>query len=215
VEALGVEAVRPGDVLFFRRRGPLGYAMRAVDATVFQHVSLVIDETWMAHSGVTGMRAVRLEGVLGSALDIQVRRSNTVTDLAPVTGIARSYVERGGRFAYSHVVLAGAMQLVRRLSDDGALRIASSGSVRAIAKVASRRAAGRRTPMTCSEFVYRCFAESSIGGGAAYLLNIAERRRTPSVDGVSAHSTPALPNFVTPGDLYRSPSLSLVGRLRT
>ncbi|MFI2707139.1 hypothetical protein ACH5WX_06305, partial [Nocardioides sp. CER28] len=121
----------------------------------------------------------------------------------------------GARFAYGHVILAGAMQLARRLSDDGALRAASRGSVRAIAKVASRRAAGRRTPMTCSEFVYRCFAESSIGSGAAYLLSIADRRPTSPVGDASAHSVPALPNFVTPGDLYRSPSLELVGRLLT
>lgn len=112
-------------------------------------------------------------------------------------GRARLYINNGDRYAYEQILLLALLCVTRKVEPSAIF----SRLVRAVldkaASYFSNIAAGITggEPMICSEFVFRCYDEADPRPEDPYSLQIAA-------------------DFVTPGDLLKTPSPETLGMLR-
>jgi hypothetical protein len=155
-----ISEVRPGDILLFRGRGLIPWAIRLFDGGEVNHAAIALDATDLAEAAGAGLRRNTLAEAAENNVFTEIRRFEGA-DLTPVLSKASRFVEEGHRYAYQQILLLALLAVTRRIP---APRVAKRLIRSALDHAAS--ALGDMLPsgaswMICSEFVYRCFNEAT------------------------------------------------------
>ena len=238
--------LRRGDVLLHQSRHWVSTLIRIFDGGEFSHAS-IYDGASVVEMDTPGIVTRTVDQILANTAYVHVFRfkSNDGCQFGsqncpyePVLERIKYYVNLKPRLAWGTFPILGALTLVRRVARG---RSDLCQTLDRIGAPLSSFVATRRNAITCTEFVYRCFAEagelynlgitgrgpSGRNGIAAYTagqgvagpsqgdnsrLHLDLGRRTRL--GEMADWTPgAEPTFVTAADLSRSPNLLRVGEL--
>lgn len=235
--------LRPGDVLLHRSWHWIATLIRTFDGGEFSHAS-IYDGACVVEMDAPGIVTKTVDQILDSTAYVHVFRfkSNDGYQLGsqncpyePVLERIKYYVNLKPRLAWGTFPILGALTLVRRVARE---RPVFCQMLDRIGAPLSSLVATRRNAITCTEFVYRCFAEA----GEAYELRIMSRGSTawnitaaraanleaPGVlqrdnsnsDSISDHRDPTIawrpgaePTFVTAADFCKTPNLVRVGEL--
>jgi len=159
----------PGDVLLYRGRGLISDAIRFIDRSQVSHSALFIGRH--GQKGRAVGEAIR-EGVIRRELAKSIEHADWVearrlkeppASLGPVLERAAHYLDRGERYAFEQVLLLAFLCLTRNLAASCALGGLIRETLDAAAGFLLRLVDTGREPMTCSEFVFRCYGESLPG----------------------------------------------------
>ncbi len=177
--------LRDGDVLLYHDRSPVSWCIRKLDGSEYSHAGIYYGHG-VLEAVAKGVRRVPLAESVAKYSYVDVYRhrqaddSSQRFDLSPVIERIRHYEKEGDRYAYEQfsllaglaltrrVPLALAAPIVRSVLDDHALIAADALQV------------FDRTPMICSELVFRCYAEADSSGGYALALEDELRRNSAS-----------------------------------
>lgn len=208
----------PGDLLLFHRDDLLGRVMQALDGTEVCHAALFLGDA-VAESIRGGLVKRSLTVSFGKRpgdyiLVHRWREHRRPTPIESIVRVANAYLGSRPSYAYSEVLLLAFLAMTRKIpltwESRALLRLVLDRAATALIEVT-------RSPtmaLTCSEFVFRCFAEA--GGPTPRICRppvpCAEQARLVPMRHARLRQVTA--NFVSPGDLYRSPSFALRGRLR-
>jgi hypothetical protein len=152
---------RPGDVLLFQGKSLISRAIRFFDGADVNHAAIAIDSSKMIEAAGNGLRESPIaEALEGNALTL-ARRLSGQDDLGPAVGQATAFLGAGTPYAYQQIVLLALLSITRRADIGNPL-------LRAIVRTACDRGAqlinaifdDGRELMICSEFVYRCYADT-------------------------------------------------------
>jgi hypothetical protein len=159
----------PGDILLYRGVGLISDAIRLIDRSQVSHAALFIGRH--GEMGRAVGEAIR-EGVLRRQLPKSIEHAEWVESrrlkeppatLDPVLERAAGYLERGERYAFEQVLLLAFLCITRNLADSAVLAGLVRETLDAAAGFLLRLVETGREPMTCSEFVFRCYAEGLPG----------------------------------------------------
>lgn len=159
----------PGDILLYRGVGLISDAIRLIDRSQVSHAALFIGR--QGETGRTVGEAIR-EGVVRRQLPKSIEHAEWVESrrlkeppatLDPVLERAACYLERGERYAFEQVLLLAFLCITRNLADSSVLAGLVRETLDAAAGFLLRLVETGREPMTCSEFVFRCYAEGLPG----------------------------------------------------
>ena len=154
-------AFRPGDVLLFNGNSLISKAIRFFDGADVNHAALAIDPSRMIEAAGSGLREAPIAGALEGNTFTLAHRLASQEDLEPVVGQATAFLASGTPYAYQQIVLLALISITRHV-DIG------NPFLRAIVRTACDRGAqlinalfdNGRELMICSEFVYRCYADT-------------------------------------------------------
>jgi len=167
--AIPIAQLMPGDVLLYRGRGLISDAIRFIDRSQVSHSALFIGRH--GQKGRAVGEAIR-EGVIRRELAKSIEHADWVearrlkeppASLGPVLERAAHYLDRGERYAFEQVLLLAFLCLTRNLAASCALGGLIRETLDAAAGFLLRLVDTGREPMTCSEFVFRCYGESLPG----------------------------------------------------
>lgn len=175
--------LRDGDVLLFHGRGTLSKLIRLFDGTDVSHAGLY---------RAAGLVEEALgEGVVRRDLPTSVKNNDWVrvmrhgrnlVDLSPVTRVGDRFVTERHRYGYEQILLLAMLGATRQLPVNGLLAGLLRHLLDGAAGVLARLASGKREPMICSEFVYRCYTEADPRDDDPFTIEIdfARGKRTRS-----------------------------------
>ena len=164
-----IAQLMPGDVLLYRGRGLISDAIRLIDRSQVSHSALFLGRH--GQKGRTVGEAIR-EGVIRRELAKSIEHADGVearrlkeppAGLGPVLERAAHYLDRGERYAFEQVLLLAFLCITRNLAASAALAGLIRETLDAAAGFLLRLFDTGREPMTCSEFVFRCYDESLPG----------------------------------------------------
>jgi hypothetical protein len=152
--------VQPGDVLLVHGPSVVSWAIRFLDRSEVNHAAIAVDDESLAEAAWMGLRFVSLDSCVAGNNYVLVRRSD-VADTAPVVTVANDYVNSGVPYAYQQVLLLAVLCATRAVPlpmvAKRFVRRALDGAADALNAKIDRDGT---TLMICSEFVYRCYAET-------------------------------------------------------
>jgi len=152
---------RPGDVLLFNGNSLISKAIRFFDAADVNHAALAIEPSSMIEAAGGGLREAPIAGALEGNTFTLAHRLAGQEDLGPVVGQATAFLGSGTPYAYQQIVLLALLSITRQVDIDNPF-------LRAIVRSVCDRGAqlinalfdNGRELMICSEFVYRCYADT-------------------------------------------------------
>jgi hypothetical protein len=169
-----------GDVLLHRNEGLIAAIIRFFDDAEVNHASLYmgliegvpkIGEA--TAKGVVTSNAV--EAIIGSTRVYARRLVDVPQSMDPVSRRALSYVDAGHGYAFEQLLLLAFLSLTRKLVLTPVLgwllRLILDQAAEFLIRMLQ---IGRKKPMICSEFVYRCYDEALPGDNDPYTLHINE-----------------------------------------
>jgi hypothetical protein len=172
--ALSVNDIQPGDVLLFRGRGPISWAIRKLDGSRVNHAAIALDGGMLGEAAGSGLRRFQIaQAVVGN--DVTVVRRLPDQDLAPVLTKANTYLSGSVPYAYQQIVLLALLTTSRKMPlPRFARRLLRSVLDHAAAALNEMVDSGSRT-MICSEYVYRCYDEATDTVPDVFALDIIGR----------------------------------------
>jgi hypothetical protein len=238
--------LRPGDVLLHHSWHWVSTLIRAFDGGEFSHAS-IYDGARVVEMDTPGIVTRTVDQIRANTAYVHVFRFSSkdghqlgseYCPYEPVIERIGFYMNLKPRLAWGTFPILGGLTLVRRVARD---RSDLCRTLDRIGAPISRFVATRHNAITCTEFVYRCFAEAgelydlSITGRSSSVWNgIAahtvvqgftraskednsrldrEPGRRTRFDKMSAWIPGAEPTFVTAADLSHSPNLLRIGEL--
>lgn len=202
IHTAGIEAVQPGDVLLMRGRSELSTLIAWVCDSVYSHSAVMADDGAMYESITHGIVSTPLATRLGDDSPVYLIDAYRPVgyDRSPLSEQDRSRVVAHGAgllglpYATSELAMIGIVVAVRGKSFPGAPRW-----LRWALRVAFDSLLGDdASQMTCSEYVYRCFAENTA---------VPKGRLAPEIV-VTPPPEPSTPYTGDPGKLIKE-----IGRL--
>ena len=235
--------LRPGDVLLHRSRHWVSTLIRAFDGGEFSHAS-IYNGSHIVEMDAPGIVTKTVDQILANTSYVHVFRfrSNDGYQLGsrncpyePVLERIKYYANLQPRLAWGTFPILGALTLVRRAANESPVLCKMLDRIGA---PVSNFVATRRNAITCTEFVYRCFAEagdaydlrimgrgsiapSGIAARAAHIevLSALQRDNSSTDPMMDQYETEvagrprAEPTFVTAADFCKTPNLVRVGKL--
>lgn len=205
----------PADVLLHHPRHWVSALIVIFDGGRYSHAS-IFDGSRVVEMDVPGIVTRSLDEFAATTSDIDVFRfasddghqlGSLSYPFEPILGRIRYYLKVGPRLAWGTFPVLAGLTLVRRISRSSPVLRASLD--RLGARFAHLVATGRHA-LTCTELVYRCFAEA----GDRYDLRIESQRQFEyRATRLRATSYLIEPTLVTAADLSRTPNLVRIGRL--
>lgn len=215
------DELQPCDVLLFHGRALYRRLIQLLDGSEYSHAGLYDGENSVEALG-DGVTTRPLWRGLAVSPYVDVYRwvgpagrrlGEAGYPAQPVLERLDAFLRTANRYAYEDILLLAALSAARKahlrgagldvaglldvkLNADNLPELLRDVEDRAAALAAELAQTGRQ-PLTCSEMVYRCFAEA---GDGRYKLTIPASRDPDA-------------KFVTPSDLAASPTLRKVGRL--
>ncbi len=208
---IAFEDLQPADVLLWDIPGPFFHIVSAFDGMELNHASLYLGAGQVAEAVPAGIvKAPWNTGPFRSPQAI-VRRFDDVDSLA-VLSKAGEFVAQGNRYAYGQLLLTAGVCLLRQsgVEDPMAKAVESMFIHQAAVFIDHLHAAGKK-PMICSELVYRCFTEADPPFAISVDLFRGKKPSQERVDEIMTALVGLSANFVSPGDLFLTPSLKTVG----
>lgn len=209
-----------------------GALIRRIDCSCFDHAAIFVEQTVIEAVDDGVVRRKLHESAAGAAAIEVYRRIEPWDEPSrrSVSAVAHGFADAGGDYSYAKLFLLGPLVLWRHAElglPIAAARLLGDAALAALLGLQSDDARKGRQPMICSELVYRCFAQadprlalsvssnfgqqfSGWSGLVGYLKGeVGAQSRAPK----SAGNVAAYADFITPGDLSRSPDLRRVGTL--
>ncbi|HYL04687.1 MAG TPA: hypothetical protein VE075_01525 [Thermoanaerobaculia bacterium] len=180
-DKLGPAQLRPIDVLLYHGTGLISNAIRFFDGTDVSHSSLFLGETPPAvgEAIARGLIEQPLAVSVGDSAWVRVRRLKVrPADVSPVLGRARYYLAQRERYAYEQILLLAFLCLIRKPKVTPIFKRLVIAVLEKASQALLKLTAGRKQPMICSEFVYRCYEEATPGTLDPFGLSI-RREATP------------------------------------
>jgi hypothetical protein len=157
---ISIAEVKAGDVLLFRGRGLIPWAIRLFDGGDVNHAAIALDGPDLAEAAGSGLRRHPLADATAANVFTEVRRMDVV-DTTPILTKANAFVEDGNKYAYHQLVLLALLAVTRRVpAPRFARRLIRSALDHAATALGDLVPTGK-TRMICSEFVWRCYAEAA------------------------------------------------------
>lgn len=221
-----VAALSPGDLIVFDSMRFLSGLVQFADLAPVNHVGVMTDATTLAMANAPagqGNAVARhsLQDIFDSA-PIHGATALRHADLTPqhvarINEAVTAYEVPTVVFSKADLLKLGPAALLRSYGEAVQSLPAPAADVIArlwegLARRVDHSIPDDATTLTCSEFVYRCLAQSEL---TVEIVNplIRDADGAVSVRDTSAPEQRVYPELVTPGDLLRSPSFSPVVQL--
>lgn len=239
-----IDALTPGDLLLFDKLQHAGALIQFADNAPCSHCAIVVNETEAADATLPlGREAVAVTPI-AELLDpdyihsvLALRLPGAAERIDRIRASVDGFIERRSQFEMLDLVALAPSTLLRAYHDHkfglgprgwrmlcGSLAAAARG-----VDMVRRNDCAHK--LTCSEFVYRVYAEAgfeievlkplpwrstgrvgrrSPERAIRQMAGVVEDRVSPNHPGIGDQIVD--PNLVTPGDLYRSPSFEVAAR---
>ncbi|WP_069999665.1 hypothetical protein [Cellulosilyticum sp. I15G10I2] len=179
---LNFENLVPGDILLCRGDGLISDLIELFDGGIYSHSALYIGVVDGSHSviqatsqGVACNPLTMLEQEIFTDVFRFNKSNHKIGDenypFKPIDQVGSHYVAEGLQYAYDHLILLAVLTVTRQIPLDPMtkkiLRKILDNAAAYIFKLLDQG----KTPMVCSELVYRCFDEAD--EAKKYQLNIS------------------------------------------
>jgi len=198
-----------GDVLLFRGKSFISWAIRAFDGSSVNHAALALGPDLMGEAAGDGLKTASISDSTRASRCTVVRCHASGLDSAPVVRRGQAYLRGRVPYAYQQIVLLAILSLTRcfPLPPIGR-RLVRATLDQAAAALNDLVEKGRQL-MICSEFVFRCYDEADpeaspnpyqlmvmpaeFGRGGGTLLEWALDRDSATLPPVAGDPTFGLP----------------------
>lgn len=204
----------PADVLLFDIPTVIGRIVSAFDVFGFSHAALYLGAGMVAEAVDTGVGANPWNVGPWRSPQAVVLRAKT-TDTLPILAKAYEFIKDGRRYAYGQLLLMAGICVVRQSGvQDPFGKMLESWLLDMAGKFIDGLHAIGEKPMVCSEFAFRCFTEAVPPCPISYDLFVDRGDLTAEEESEAKAKLAKLsPSFISPGDLYRSPSFDILGAI--
>lgn len=240
--------LEPGDVILCRGKDMISDIISKMDGSPYSHATQYIGDYKICEADFDGILDVSLNKIKNEEKYGDVYRfnksghkfNNSDWKVEPVLEVGEKYVTDGTTYAFSHLILLSLIVLTRRIPLPKIEAKIIRGLVDEATQLIFNLIDNGKTPMVCSELVYRCFSEALPQD--KYILDIIypnfdETNLTLSDTPIDAELEESLNKFnkvfeeckkkniklmgnckieascISPRDLANSPDLELIGRL--
>ncbi|MFX0092059.1 MAG: hypothetical protein ACFFBD_09890 [Candidatus Hodarchaeota archaeon] len=178
VPEITVDDLKPCDVIMCHGDDWLAKLIQTLDGYLYTHAALYVGDGKVAHVMMGGIGQTDFDR-LSEEVYVDAYRFNKHGhrlgdkgwSYQPIIDTANKYVSEGLHYAWDHLILTGFLVLTRKIPLDPFakkwLRIILDHGAEVIFKILDEG----KTPMVCTEFVYRCFHDAIKDG--KYTLEIA------------------------------------------
>ena len=160
-----------GDIILYHGDGWISKAIQFFDGTEMNHAAIFLGDGQVGEAKAKGLdKSGFQDSLAGEKYAVSRRLVSHPGSMRPVLAKAETYLARKNRYAYEQIVLLALLGMTRKVP----VNIYLKWLLRKILDDASEflMRAGKRQPMICSEFVYRCYAEARRQPGNPYALDI-------------------------------------------
>jgi hypothetical protein len=155
-----INDIEAGDVLLFRGKGLIPWAIRVFDGGEVNHAAIALDATTLGEAAALGLHRTAISGVVGRNVFTEVRRMDGIV-AKPVLDRAGALLDDGNRYAYHQIILLAILGVTRRIPAPWAARRLLRSALDHAASAVGDLVPTGKTRMICSEFVFRCYAEAN------------------------------------------------------
>jgi len=182
LEQLTQRDLKPGDVLLHHSWHWISRLIRNFDGSEFSHAS-IYDGTMVVEMDTPGIVTKTIDQILSNTAYVHVFRfknrdghqlGSRNCPSEPVLDRVRHYLEVKPRLAWGTFPILAPLTLARRVADG---RSAFCQALDRVGAPLSNLVATSRNAITCTELVYRCFAEAGEGYDLRILGRGSEARR--------------------------------------
>lgn len=170
--------LQPGDVLLHKSNSLISRAIRKFDGTEVSHAALYLGQETVAEAlGDEGLTRRSVEESIKGCEWVEVRRHRCdLATIQPVLEKAQHYLNQGSRYAYEQILLLAFICLTRKLNRSSSICLKLLKAVFDQANWVVRNLRDKqKEPMTCSEFVFRCYDEADPREDDLYSLEISSQ----------------------------------------
>jgi hypothetical protein len=205
VQNVHVADLHPGDVLLFRGNAVISRLIQFFDGSPYSHTGIYTGDG-VLEAVAEGVKKRPLEESIKGVEYVDVYRYSTtdghtlgdsVYPLAPIEARMKYYEANGDRYAYEELFLLSILASTRHLPLPVVMPLVRVYLDRAVATMPIFLSGGKE-PMTCSELIYRCYAESDTTG--KYRLQVLgtepENLEGQIYSGVRDASMPAIDSTI-------------------
>jgi len=187
---LGIEELRPGDILLHRGTSFVSRGIQLFDGSPVSHASLYLGEGRIGEAVAHGLVENDYRTSFhGNEWVKAYRLVNAPADMSPVLRVARRYLDQGNRYGFEQIVILAVLSTTRKIKITPVLRRLLRTLLDAAAAELSALFRAGKEPMICSEFVYRAYDEVEAPDPAAYAIKIPGMLPLPQ----GAPAAPAAP----------------------
>jgi hypothetical protein len=155
--------LNPCDVLLYHGRGTISKLIRLFDGADVSHAGLYLGDGTVGEALGSGLERRPLATSIDGRHNDWVlarRMAAAAPSMQPVLARAEAFLHDGRPYAYEQIVLLAFLGTSRRLAVTNGLGALLRRVLDGAAEVMERFLVGKREPMICSEFVYRCYDEA-------------------------------------------------------
>lgn len=178
---IAASQLRAGDVLLYRREGWLSDAIRFFDGRPVSHAAIYLGANGVGEALGHGVLRTNLHESVQGTEWVMARRLGKDVAMKPVIDRAAFYLGEGERYAYEQILLLAFLGITRKVAPTGVagllLRKILDEAAAALNRLIASITDGKKEPMICSEFVYRCFEEADAARDDDYTIRIGRAAR--------------------------------------
>lgn len=158
----------PGDVILCKGKDLVSDMISWLDGGEYSHATLYIGDNTICEADFDGVLNVGLSKIRNEEKYGDVYRfkkdghcfNKTDWSAEPVLAVSSSYVAEGTKYAFDHLLLLAMIVLTRRIPLPKREAIIIRTLIDEGTKIIFDIIDQGKTPMVCSELVYRCFSEA-------------------------------------------------------
>jgi len=193
MDAIKESLLQEGDVILYNGNAWISKAIRFIDGTEVNHAAVFLGGGMVGEAIGQGLtkRSFR-ESTEDDRYVIVSRLSVWPGTMTPVVEKANAYLKFGNRYGFEQILLLALLGITRKLPVNAYLK----WMLRKVLDQAARflMDSGKKQPMICSEFVYRCYNEALPTSTDPYTLRINEFPVVAGEGGTRARSVSASPH---------------------
>jgi hypothetical protein len=185
--------LREGDVILYNGNGWISKAIRFIDGTEVNHAAVFLGGGMVGEAIGQGLTERSFQKSTEDDRHVIVSRlSVQIGTMKPVVEKANAYLRFGNRYGFEQILLLAFLGITRKLPVNAYLKWM-------LRKVLDQAAqflmdAGKKQPLICSEFVYRCYNEALPISTDPYTLRINEFPTVAGEGGSRARAVSAAPH---------------------
>ena len=207
--------LKPGDVLLYHGESRIGRMIQKFDGKTVNHAGLYLGHGEVGEALGEGVIKQSLATSIAGDQVFVYRLKAMPADMSPVLAVADTIIAEGHKYAYNAILLLALLATTRKISLSPVLSVLLRGILDKAASFLADISLGKKEPMICSEFVFRCYDEALPTPVDAYTLEIAGRTYPGGTTGLGLATAPtrATP-AIHPQSLLAMFAASTPGRLR-
>ncbi|HBW22080.1 MAG: hypothetical protein A2X28_01230 [Elusimicrobia bacterium GWA2_56_46] len=171
MDRIAQNTLTAGDIILYHGDGWISKAIQFFDGTEMNHAAIFLGDGQVGEAKAKGLdKSGFQDSLAGAKYAVSRRLVSHPGSMRPVLAKAETYLAGRNRYAYEQIVLLALLGLTRNVP----VNVYLKWLLRKILDDAGEflMLAGKRQPMICSEFVYRCYAEARRPPGNPYALDI-------------------------------------------